>query len=216
MSFLAEKPEFFWELPQLSDRWHRLHVGRITSSGMDEIITPTGNLSSSKAAEASAVNLVMEHRSGYGDKNLFKGNYWTERGLRLEPDARDSYEFIKGLAVTPCGFISRGIYGCSPDGVAMELSPPRDIEIKCLSQRVHGWVEDHGPEPKHNVQMHSRMVIADFVECHYWGHHPSHPTNDLLIKRDDFTERVQSAMLEFEELVMTVAARKGVKLFTNL
>ena len=211
MSFLNTDPIYHWDVKQNTPEWDALRFRRITSSAMDVIITGKGEPSKAQAVRNLAIGLCMEIKGGESDEKPFFGDYWTKRGNELESEARDAFIFDSGLVVKEIGFISRGLFGCSPDGMVVEgeklLS---DLEIKCLGQKNHGIVSQYGPEKKHLLQMHSRMVISGLNECHYWGYHPNHEDNRLLIKRDEFTDKVETAMLAFEELVMETAEKLNV------
>lgn len=68
--------------------------------------------------------------------NSFTGNYWTERGKRLEPDAREIYSTVYRPA-KEVGFIINDKYplvGFSPDGIVGEDGL---IEIKCFGEKRH-------------------------------------------------------------------------------
>lgn len=209
MSFLDSQPEFNWEMEQLSPEWHQCHIGRLTSSQMDTIITKTGKPSQSEAARKLAVKIVMEHKALTSDEEPFKGNFWTRRGLGLEPEARAAYAFSQDKTVNEVGFISRGIFGCSPDGV---IEMTRDLEIKCLGQKAHGWVSLMGPASDHLVQTHSRLVIGEFESCDYWGYHPDHDSHLFHIEPDDFTQQVEYAMSCFEDMVHEYADKLKIEL----
>jgi len=207
MSFLDIKPIIHTRLEQLSPEWHDLHVGRVTSSVMDSLVTTTGKASTSEAVRKCAVKLVMQNSSGKNDEPPINPSYWMKRGLELEEKARSAFELHTDMDVQEVGFIERGIFGCSPDGLLQ--GGEKDLEIKCLSQKEHGWVSLNGPEKKHLVQIHSRMVIGGLDEGHYWGYHPDHDPNHFIFNRDEFTDKVQEAMLAFEKLVHETAGDLG-------
>lgn len=211
MSFLDIEPTFHKDMKQLSPEWFNIHLGRLTASDMGVIVTGTGKPSSSEAVKKLAVKICMERSANSTDEEGFKGNYWTNRGLCLEEEARNAFAFDHGSDVSEMGFISRGIFGCSPDGL-IEGTPMEDLEIKCLSQKEHGWVKLNGPEKKHIIQIHSRMVIGGFDKAHYYGYHPEHDANQFQYERDEFTGLVEDAMIKFEELVYETAEKLGTEI----
>ena len=61
-------------------------------------------------------------------------NEHIERGIELEPLAREIYELEKGVKVEQVGFIEKDGAGCSPDGLIGEEG---GLEIKCLSNKKY-------------------------------------------------------------------------------
>jgi len=68
------------------------------------------------------------------------------RGIELEPEAREAYEFITETNVEEVGLIykdERKRFACSPDG----LLPGGGLEIKCPSIAVHAEYLNRGKLP---------------------------------------------------------------------
>ena len=68
--------------------------------------------------------------------NSFSGNYWTNRGHQLEPEAKEVYSALY-QPTTDVGFVINDKYpyvACSPDGLVNEDGM---IEVKCFSIKPH-------------------------------------------------------------------------------
>jgi hypothetical protein len=92
----------------------------------NKFITSAGKASTS--ADSYINELIAERLTGL--RVPIYVNEHMERGTRLEPEAREMYEFITDQKVTEYGFIldDSEEFGCSPDGLVGEDG---GIEIKC-------------------------------------------------------------------------------------
>ena len=105
----------FHDVAQYSEEHDRLRLGIPTSSNFHKIITPQGK--PSKQWREYACVLIAErllHR-----KLEFYNSPAMERGLIVEAEAADWYEFDQDVTVQRAGFITddRQSIGCSPDRV---------------------------------------------------------------------------------------------------
>ena len=105
----------FHDVAQYSEEHDRLRLGIPTSSNFHKIITPQGK--PSKQWREYACVLIAErllHR-----KLEFFNSPAMERGLIVEAEAADWYEFDQDVTVQRAGFITddRQSIGCSPDRV---------------------------------------------------------------------------------------------------
>ena len=103
----------FHDVAQYSEEHDRLRLGIPTSSNFHKIITPQGK--PSKQWREYACVLIAErllHR-----KLEFYNSPAMERGLIVEAEAADWYEFDQDVTVQRAGFITddRRRMGCSPD-----------------------------------------------------------------------------------------------------
>jgi YqaJ-like recombinase protein len=103
----------FHDVAQYSEEHDRLRLGIPTSSNFHKIITPQGK--PSKQWREYACVLIAErilHR-----KLEFYNSPAMERGLIVEAEAADWYEFDQDVSVQRAGFITddRHRMGCSPD-----------------------------------------------------------------------------------------------------
>lgn len=114
------------EHEQGSNEWFAARLGRPSASMFSKFITSAGKASTS--ADSYINELIAERLTGL--RVPIYVNEHMERGTRLEPEAREMYEFITDQKVTEYGFIldDSEEFGCSPDGLVGEDG---GIEIKC-------------------------------------------------------------------------------------
>ena len=97
--------------------WIAARVGVATASQFHRIVTPA-RLQRSKSDYV--YELAAEWLLGQPLEDEWKGNFWTDRGAAMEPEARAYFELHTGAAVRPVGFVYRDVdrdIGCSPDGL---------------------------------------------------------------------------------------------------
>jgi hypothetical protein len=106
-------PIFHHDVAQYSEVYDRLKLGIPTSSHFHKIITPQGK--PSKQWREYACVLIAERI--LQRKIEFYNSPAMERGLIVEADAADWYEFDQDVAVQRVGFITddNRTVGCSPD-----------------------------------------------------------------------------------------------------
>jgi hypothetical protein len=103
------------DVEQGTPEWHALRDGLITASNAGKL-------------------LQLGIESALATSN-FKGNWYTQRGHDLEPEAIELYELVKNITVERPGFITNSKYpgcGVSPDGITDRL-----IEVKCFMKDKH-------------------------------------------------------------------------------
>lgn len=139
---------------QGSKEWHELRKNKITASNA-HLLLEKG------AAAALAAN-----------SKTFNGNYWTERGKTLEPEAIDIYQQVYGVDTLHVGFVTNDTLpncGASPDGIAGDTL----LEVKCFSEKRHGYLDF-----KVLAQVHFSMLICGLERAQILFYNP-----DLDIER---------------------------------
>lgn len=113
---------------QQTSQWEKLKLGRIGSSSFSNLMgKDTGKLS--KLADKLKDQLSPDYIPPYNIKT-----YHTERGNKLEPIAREVYEYRYKINIVQLGYIESNYktFGMSPDGVIYSGSNiVGAIEIKC-------------------------------------------------------------------------------------
>lgn len=112
-------------------------------------------------------------------KNSFHGNYWTERGHKLEPEAKEVYSEVY-QPTTDVGFVINDKYpfvGCSPDSMVGEDGM---VEVKCFSLKRHYEVHQ-------NLDPH----IITQIQYQLWV--TERDWNDLVLYNPD-VENLKDAM----------------------
>lgn len=133
------------ELEQGSPDWFYARAGRLTASRFSGVVTPKTRKPSVSALDL-ALELALERFRGAPLSLDFRSG-WGDRGLKVEPDAREWYAMHRGSSPYEVGFCGRDDLeiGCSPDAlVDDDPEGPGGCEIKCRSPEEHaksvlGW-----------------------------------------------------------------------------
>lgn len=140
------------EIPQGSEEWYAVRLGKFTSSDA----TAIGN--NGAGLKTLALKKTSERLSS-GPRKTFSTLH-TERGKELEPIARELYELETGVKVEQVGFIERDEYsGSSPDGLIGEdglneiKSVDDDKYLKILAEQK--------PDSDHVWQANHQMLITE-------------------------------------------------------
>lgn len=186
---------------QGSEEWLRVRTGIPTASRISEIITPAKG-EYSKSAEKYAIELIADSM-GTDQPPEFAGNKWTDRGTELEPLAREALEQHTGEKVMTVGFITscEDMVGCSPDGMKLDsvgMDYVRGCEIKCPGPKKHVQTFLGGVLPDdYRVQVHASMVITGLDEWEFFSWCPGIRPFHIIVRRDEFTAKVEAAMSRF-------------------
>ncbi len=117
-------------MQQLSDDWFRARAGKFTASRSKALMAKTKSGPSASRKNLIA-QLAVERITGVVEDGY--SNAAMQRGIDLEPEARDAYIFETGNAVDEVAFVTHpemAYCGASPDGLVGEDGL---VEIKCPS-----------------------------------------------------------------------------------
>ncbi len=129
----------FHDVAQYSEEYDRLKIGIPTSSNFHKIITPQGK--PSKQWREYACVLIAERI--LQQRIEFYNSPAMERGLIVEAEAADWYEFDQDVTVQRIGFITDDEHtmGCSPDRL---VGDDGLLEIKAPATADPGRILDFG------------------------------------------------------------------------
>jgi hypothetical protein len=176
---------------QGTEEWLAARRGKPSASMFSKLITMTGKPSSS--AQGYIDELVAEVITG--ETEHFSNSH-TERGTALEPEARESYEFITDNEVLECGFIVDPTfsYGCSPDGLVTEKGQSvGGLEIKCPAAKTQAsyWRDPTLAVKKYWCQIQGCMWLTGREWWDLFTYHPKMPHVLVRVDRDDeFIEKM--------------------------
>lgn len=118
-------------IEQKSDEWFEIKKKYPLSASKAQAIGNNGKGLESLCWEVLAEKYSSADKEQYLNKHL-------ERGVELEPQARDLYELETGNKVEEVGFVTNEsiskVGGCSPDGLVNEDG---NLEIKCFDDTKH-------------------------------------------------------------------------------
>lgn len=149
----------FHSVDQGSDDWHKAREGKYTGSNAYKLLGSNGATEYNRAVQTD-----------------FTGNFHTERGHALEPQAVKLYERIQNVKVETTGYITNDKYpDClySPDGMVVEWiqfdegveitsDNPGLIEVKCFSIEKHMQLVRGDVPLKIKAQGHYGLFISEF------------------------------------------------------
>ena len=162
---------------QGSDEWWQARLGIPTASEFKSILTPA-KLELSTKSVAYRNKLLAEQLRGKPDES-FESD-WMKRGLDIETEARNYYEFLYDVEPQQVGFClhDNKRYGCSSDGL---IGNDGGLEIKCPSPGVHvGYMLGHKLPTLYKMQVLGSLLVTG---CRWWDFLSYHPDLKHLIIR---------------------------------
>lgn len=151
--------------------WFETRSGKMTASNAQAI----GN--NGKGLETYVESLMAEK---YSKNRESFSNEHTERGTELEPIARYLYELKTGNTVEQVGFIDKGTFGCSPDGL---IGEDGGIEIKCLDDKNHFHVVmTEKIDSKHEWQIQMSLLVTGRKWWDYVCFNPNFERDMVIIR----------------------------------
>ena len=177
----------FHDVPQYSEEYDRLRIGIPTSSNFHKIITPQGK--PSKQWREYACILIAERL--LHKKLEFYNSPAMERGLIVEAEAADWYEFDRDVIAARVGFVTDDEHtmGCSPDRL---VGNDGLLEIKAPlpHTQVEYWISGEIGE-RFRPQLQGQLFISQrcWVDILCW-----HDVLPKLVMRVEPDEKFISAL----------------------
>jgi hypothetical protein len=186
---------------QGSEEWFALRRGRATASNFKKIITPAKG-EYSKQASSYMRDLLVECFTP--DYAKFIGNFWTDRGTEMEPEARKAFEAHTGLTAEQVAFVTadhwQHVVGCSPDSLIKNEAGEyvAGLEIKCPSPFTHAeYIEDGVLPDEYKAQVHGSMTVTGLNHWHFFSYFPGLQPFHIVVQRDDYTAKLSDAIDRF-------------------
>lgn len=184
-------------MEQRSDVWFRTRAGRLTASNFHRILTPAGKDSS----QWRTLAIEMCCSRIRPDEIQWEGNYHTDRGVALEPEAREEFSRIMGLVVEQVGFITQDneLVGCSPDGmIKINGQYAAGVEFKCPLAKNHAEYLLDGVLPdRYKAQVHGSMAVTGLDYWYFVSYCRGLNPFILRVERDQYTGILQDALERF-------------------
>jgi len=190
---------------QGSDEWLKIRSGKITASGISDMMSGGSGLTRQKYL----TQLAVERMTGKSI-NGFKSAA-MQRGTDLEPEAREAYEFDNLIDVLQSGFVDHPIIahsGASPDGL---VGDDGLVEIKCPDLHTHiGYILSAKVPTNYFLQMQWQMAVTGRQWCDFYSYNPDMPLHlksfQVRVMRDEklIKELEQAAVIfdaEIESLI---------------
>jgi hypothetical protein len=195
----------FPDIIQRSEAWEEMRRIRATASNAHRVITAVkGDLS--KSAYDYAVELAT---ATLFDKNpdpvKFMGNAHTDIGNEREEASRLDFTKRTGLAVEELGFMTTNdlLIGASPDGMIRgpDGAYIAGLEIKNPMSTTHAKYRLAGVLPdEYRAQVHTSLYVSGLDVWHFWSSFPSLEPMHVVVRRDEYTDKVAKAWDDFRIL----------------
>ncbi|WPX40142.1 YqaJ viral recombinase family protein [Akkermansia sp. N21116] len=204
-------------MEQRTEEWFRARAGRLTASNFGRLLTPKTGKDSSQW-EALAIELCCSCIRP--DEVQWEGNFHTDRGEALEPEARELFARTMELVVEQVGFVTKDdnpVIGCSPDAlVKLDGRYAGGLEIKCPLAKNHArYILDGVVPDEYKAQVHGSMVVTGLPCWYFMSYCPGFPPFIRLVPWDAYTDKLADALdrftiyySEIRSRIMPVLTRK--------
>ena len=171
------------EHEQGTDEWMQERIGIPTASNFDKIFTTT--LKPSSTSKTYLNTLLAEWM--LGEKEEIKQSEWMLRGIELEAEAREAFEFVTGYRADQVGLCYRDeqkLVGASPDGIiktknvlfaavdgrhlVCQETDAELLELKCPKASTQvGYMLSGGLPSTYFQQCHGQLYVCDLDKLHF-------------------------------------------------
>lgn len=160
---------------QKTDDWQKLREGKLTGSNAKKV----------KGAGSAYLYEMLAIMTTDRKKKDVKTEA-MERGVELEPAAREAYAAKTGEKVEQVAFIEKGRVGISPDGVMFRKAGKgirKLLEVKCpeVEHHIRYIVENKVPSEHIDQIIHGFHVVDDCDEIDFVSYCPAFPLKPLHI-----------------------------------
>lgn len=199
--------QIYWDVEQRSEAWDRLRLGIPTASSFSKIVTPAGKLSTQ--ADKFLDSLLAEWMFGgpLEDPETQFRSQWMERGIFMEQQAYQSYEFETDNETRKVGFVATddGLIGCSPDRFIVSGEKIiRGLELKCPSPAVHArYMRTGSIETDYKPQIQGCMMVCELDSWDVQSYCPPFPSVIVPVQRDEaYIKTLRCALEEFTDKIL--------------
>lgn len=189
---------------QGTTEWLRLRAGIPTASCFDQLLTPTGKLSTQ--SKGYMHRLLAERMLG---RPLVEAavTSWMVRGSELEAEAVTWYEAQRDCDTARVGFVTDdgGTVGASPDRL---VGADGLLEVKCPKESVHvGYLLSESVGDAYRLQVQGQLWVCERRWVDVVSYSPELPTALIRVERDEaFIEMLAAAVATFSFALETHAA----------
>ena len=195
------------DIEQGSPQWFQEHAGKPGASSYNKIVTTRGE--PSKQANDYALQLAGEYLLGTVEYGYT--SFAMQRGIEMEAEAREYYEFINDVEVQQVGMIykdERQDRLCSPDG----LMDGKGLEIKSPMLKAHIKYLLGGKLPtEYFCQVQGSLYITGFETWDFMSYYPGLKPFLITVRRDEkFISALATELDKFiDNLILTIRKIKG-------
>ena len=203
-------PEYIYDIDQRTPEWDALRIGSIGGCAINSVLSK----GQGKSRQTLLYQLASEILSGVKTDGF--QSQAMQRGIELEPEAREGYEFLAGTQVDQVAIVKPdhpGRVHVSPDGLVGDNG---GIEIKVMLPHTYIELVDTGKialqylrQCQHFLWVTGRKWIDFVAYC------PEITSRPIWIARQEPNEKIQAAitteiplfLAELKTLINKVAAQ---------
>lgn len=192
---------------QGSPEWHAAKLGVASASNFSKILAK----GQGKTRKAYMLRLAAEILSSEPQETY--SNAAMERGIEIEPQAREYYEGLNGVKVEQVGFCKLDDnIGCSPDGL---VGTDGGIEIKCPNTTTHiTYILADKLPSEYVAQVQGSLWVTDRKWWDFLSFDPrlkGRPFWSIRVERDEayinkLAIEVNQFIIELEELIAGISS----------
>ncbi len=171
-------------IAQGSVDWILLRSGKVTASGLKNILTPNFAVRTGEMPHTYMMGVLAEVWIG-GPLPQVQGVWDMEQGAILESQARNFFTMTTGLEAQEAAFIQSDDdrFGASPDGI---INGCEGLELKCPLTVTHLKYLDRGELPEeYACQVYGSLYASGFNKWHFVSYRSGFPMFHLVVERDE-------------------------------
>jgi putative phage-type endonuclease len=181
--------------PLQDDQWLENRLGFVTASKFSDVLAK----GQGKTRRSYMLKLAAERITGKPIETY--KNDAMERGIELEEQARNEYEFITGNTVELSGFVKiDDDTGCSPDGLVGDKGL---VEIKCPLVTTHiEYVLAGKLPPTYKAQVMGQLWVTGREWCDFVSYCPDVKSDKYImivrVERDEsYIDNLRKEVFDF-------------------
>lgn len=159
------------DIEQGSEAWHAIRAGKVTGTRFKDLVSGETTTGFKNLIAALASEIITGEKEDQGFTNAA-----MQRGIDLEPDARELYERTFECEVKEVGFITPdedheyyGWLGISPDGITNG-----GVEIKCPLQTTHlKYIKANRMPSEYRWQIQGSLYVTGLPFWDFISYYPN-------------------------------------------
>lgn len=197
-------------LEQGTEEWLRIRAGVATASRFKAVLTDPKTKKDQEAGKLSQTALTYAYELAgeilTGEPAEGFSTIHTRRGQELEPQLRADYEMLADCDVQQVGFVKRGRFGASPDGL---VGDDGLVEFKThLPKLLIPMLLDGEFPEEHEAQVQGQLWVTGRLWVDLCAYYPGLPLFKVRAYRDEaFISELETRLGRFDALVSDTVAR---------
>ena len=173
--------EYIYTIKQGSDEWVAVRVGKFSASYAADLL-----MDKKTSGYKNLIDKIVEERiTGQPtESKTFSGNYFTERGISLEPVAVDDYEMRSFNDTQIIGVVIKDEFTlCSPDRL---INDNGLLQIKCpIFSTQREYLRTQKVPGNYLKQMNFELFVTGREYNIFYSYHPYLPAVEIKVYRDE-------------------------------